>query len=392
MVKIKSGVPNFFLVLAFVFCTSFFFGILLSSGSSSGGGTNGVIILFMIIAWIFSGIMAFWLFKSFKRVKIKNNSISVSSFFSEKKICKFSDLEHVGWHSEYFHYSQSFHIVATLYDKNGGSIQLNDLELENFDALIKCIPHEGSQSKKRVYKKIANDEYITSIIGLVISVLSFVLIFLRGDGLNFFSGFFISNNTFEDFFFKTLFPIVHVFIIFAFLKRFLRYKNILKKKEPHKKPKKTVNISLKEKIESEFEYLDDSKMGYYSGSWQINGQVELAEVYFYAPREEILQSQIDNFNKLLNNYEKLQAELSNALDKRLKLENHKYLEDLLNQPLHFSIISVLFDKKNHENLPANHDIELIAYKSYKSFGLKRGEDVVATLIDGKIKELDDETL
>ena len=391
MDKIKSGLPNFFLVLAFVFCTSFFFGIFLFSGSSSGGGANGIMILFMIIAWVFSGIMSFWLFKSFKRVNIKNNSISVSSFFSKKTIIKFSDLDHVGWHSEYFHYSKSFHIVASLYDKHGGSIQINDLELENFDTLMKCIPHENSRAKKRVYKKKAKDEYITSIIGLVVSVLSFVFIFLRVDGLNFFSGFFISNNTFGDFFFKTLFPIVHVIIIGAFLKRVLRYKNILKKKEPQKKPKNVVNISLKEKIETEFEYLDDPIMGYYRGSWQLSGQKELAEVYFYAPKEEILETQIDSFNKLLDKYETLKITLGEALDKRLKLENHKYLEHLLKQPLYFSIISVLYDKKNHENLPTNHDIELIAFKTYKAFGLKRGEDVVATIINGKIKELDDDT-
>ena len=390
MDKIKSGIPNFFLVLAFVFCTSFFFGILLASGSSSGGGANGIMILFMIIAWVFSGFMSFWLFKSFKRVNIKNNSISVSSFFSKKKLIKFSDLDHVGWHSEYFHYSRSFHIVATLYDKHGGSIQINDLELENFDTLMKCIPHENSRAKKRVYKSKAKDEYITSIIGLSISVLLFVFVFFRVDGLNFFSGFFISNNTFEDFFFKTLFPIVHILVIWAFLKRVFRYKNILKKKEPYKKPKKAVNISLKEKIETEFEYLDDSTMGYYSGSWQISGQKELAEVYFYAPREEILMSQTDSFNKLLDNYETLKTELGEALNKRLILENHKYLEHLLKQTLHFSIISVLHDKRNHENLLTDHDIELIAYKTYKAFGIKRGEDIVATIIDGKIKDLDEE--
>ncbi|SHK02716.1 hypothetical protein [Pseudozobellia thermophila] len=172
MDKNKVGVPNFFLVLAFVFCTGFFWGILLSSGSSSGGGPNGMMVLFIIIAWVFSGVMSFWLFRSFKMVVVKNNAISVSSFFSKKEVLKFRDLEFVGWHSEYFHYSKSFHIVATLYDVHGGSIEISSLELENFDAIMQCIPHENSRAKKRVYKTIAKDEYITSIIGFGISVLS----------------------------------------------------------------------------------------------------------------------------------------------------------------------------------------------------------------------------
>ncbi|WP_289064230.1 hypothetical protein [uncultured Zobellia sp.] len=225
----KVGVPNFFLVFAFVFCTGFFWGILLSSGSSSGGGANGIMVLFIIIAWIFSGIMSFWLFKSFKIVVVKNNAISVTSFFSKKEALKFSDLEFVGWHSEYFHYSKSFHIVATLYDVNGGSIEISDLELENFDAIMQCIPHENSKAKKRVYKTIAKDEYITSIIGFGISVLSFVIIFLSGNMINFYTELFTSHYNFEDFFFKVLYPIVHIAVIWAFLKRVLRYRNILKK-------------------------------------------------------------------------------------------------------------------------------------------------------------------
>lgn len=227
----KVGTPNFLLVLAFVFCTGFFWGVLLSSGSSSGGGANGIMVLFIIIAWVFSGIMSFWLFKSFKIVVVKNNAISVSSFFSKKEVLKFSDLEFVGWHSEYFHYSKSFHIVATLYDVNGGgSVEISDLELGgNFDAIMQCIPHENSKAKNRVYKTIAKDKYITSIIGFGISVLSFVVIFLSGNVINFYTDLFTSDYSFEDFFFKILYPIVHISVIRAFLKRVLRYRNILKK-------------------------------------------------------------------------------------------------------------------------------------------------------------------
>ena len=138
-------------------------------------------------------------------------------------------------------------------------------------------------------------------------------------------------------------------------------------------------------IESEFEYCDDRVMGYYSGSWQINGQEVLAEVCFYASHEEILDSQIDSFNSLWANYKTLREELSQALDKRLKLENHKHLDHLLEQPLHFSIISVLYDQRNHENVQADYDIELIASKLYTSLGIKKAVDIVAAINNGQIK-------
>ncbi|OWW24554.1 hypothetical protein B4Q04_14650 [Zobellia sp. OII3] len=385
MGKNKIGVPNFFLVLAFVFCLAFFWGGLLSSGSSSSVRVNGLAILFMIIAWVFAGIMSFWLFRSFKIVTIKNNTITASSFFSKKKVLKFSDLEFVGWHSEYFHYSKSFHIVATLYDIHGGSIEINDLELENFDAIMQCVPHENSNSKKRVYKKLAKDGYLSSAIGLALSALFFVFMAVSfgGDIQGNLSG----NYTLEDFFFRVLFPIVHMLIIWVFLKRTLRYRNILKKGKSVKKTIAKTNLGRKGKIENSFEYCDDSVMGYFSGSWKIEGQNELAEVYFYAPKDEILQSQIDNFDKLLTNYPTLRKELGQALDERLKLENHKHLDHLLEQPLHFSIISVLYDQRNHENVQADYDIELIASKLYKSLGIKRAVDIVAVIANGKIKEI-----
>ena len=126
-------------------------------------------------------------------------------------------------------------------------------------------------------------------------------------------------------------------------------------------------------------------MGYFSGSWKIEGQSELAEVYFYAPKDKMLQSQIDNFYKLLANYPTLREELRQALDKRLKLENHKHLDHLLEQPLHFSIISVLYDQRNHENVQADYDIELVASKLYTSLGIKRAVDIVAAINNGQIK-------
>ncbi|MDO6519068.1 hypothetical protein [Zobellia uliginosa] len=329
--------------------------------------------------------MSFWLFKSFKIVVVKNNAISVSSFFSKKKVLKFSDLEFVGWHSEYFHYSKSFHIVATLYDIHGGSIEINDLELENFDAIMQCVPHENSSSKKRVYKKLAKDGYISSAIGLALSALFFVFMVVSfgGDIQSYFSG----NYTLEDFFFRVLFPIVHVLIIWVFLKRTLRYRNIFKKGKSVKKVIAKTNSGRKGKIENSFEYCDDPVMGYFSGSWKIEGQNELAEVYFYAPKDKMLQSQIDNFDKLLANYPTLREELGQALDKRLKLDNHKHLDHLLEQPLHFSIISVLYDQRNHENVQADYDIELIASKLYTSLGIKRAVDIVAVIANGKIKEI-----
>ncbi|WP_139327737.1 hypothetical protein [Zobellia uliginosa] len=329
--------------------------------------------------------MSFWLFKSFKIVVVKNNTISVSSFFSKKKELEFSDLEFVGWHSEYFHYSKSFHIVATLYDIHGGSIEINDLELENFDAIMQCVPHENSSSKKRVYKKLAKDGYISSAIGLALSALFFVFMVVSfgGDIQSYFSG----NYTLEDFFFRVLFPIVHVLIIWVFLKRTLRYRKILKKGKSVKKAIAKTNSGRKGKIENSFEYCDDPVMGYFSGSWKIEGQNELAEVYFYAPKDKMLQSQIDNFDKLLANYPTLRQELGQALDKRLKLENHKHVDHLLEQPLHFSIISVLYDQRNHENIQADYDIELIASKLYTSLGIKRAVDIVAVIANGQIMEI-----
>jgi hypothetical protein len=136
-----------------------------------------------------------------------------------------------------------------------------------------------------------------------------------------------------------------------------------------------------EKIKKEFEYLSEAdNENLYSGIWKFEKLNKSAELFFMSKNGNLTQSQINNFNYLVQKIDDVILQAENFISEDLKRKKYNNYEDFLKGKFDINIITIF--SENNES-----DIEIICSKNYKKLFWNKRIDYVVFIKDSNISEI-----